>query len=130
MQIFNMVDYRLVFCINGLVVTNALSENLLLETWVDGYRWSIRCHSGRVIEQLQKNESSSQTGSRITFLPDRSIFENILFDFEKLMEWASEIPQKLKDCSLLQDKCSIRLELIDERGHRKKNYSILIENNE
>lgn len=116
------------FCRSGLVVTNALSESLTLESWIEGYRWTIGCQMGMITTGLQKHESTVKTGSRITFLPDKSIIKNSDFDFEKLLTWASSLPQRLLDCNMMKKEMLTTIELIDDRKENRKHFTIQIEN--
>src|SRR3712207_8207139 len=56
----------------GVSVVNALSEHLFVEVKRDGYVWTQEYGRGVPQEQLQKGEPSEETGTTVTFRPDRS----------------------------------------------------------
>ena len=95
----------------GVSVVNALSESLDLEIRRDGHVW--RQHYERGIPQgdLQKGEETSESGTTISFLPDREIFESVEYDFEVLS-------QRMRETAFLTR--GLRVELIDERGARER----------
>lgn len=75
----------------GLVVVNALSENLVVNVYQDGYRWSVVCQQGNIIQPLKRHEKTEQTGTEITFKPDREIFQDCKFDSELIINRLREI---------------------------------------
>src|SRR5437016_6467971 len=66
----------------GVSVVNALSERLHLEVSRDGYVWSQDYERGKPQGELTKGEKTDAHGTKITFLPDLEIFEEIGFDFD------------------------------------------------
>ena len=91
----------------GVSVVNALSERLHLEIRRDGYVWSQDYERGKPMTELSKGEPTKEHGTRITFLPDLEIFEEIGFDFDTLAE-------RLRETAFLTR--GLKIELIDERG--------------
>jgi DNA gyrase subunit B len=91
----------------GVSVVNALSERLHLEISTDGYVWSQDYERGKPMTDLAKGEPTSAHGTKITFLPDLEIFEEIDFDFETLVE-------RLRETAFLTR--GLKIELVDERG--------------
>ncbi len=61
----------------GVSVVNALSERLHLEISRDGYVWSQDYERGKPMTELTKGEATKAHGTKITFLPDLEIFEEI-----------------------------------------------------
>ncbi|MDX6589644.1 MAG: gyrase subunit [Solirubrobacterales bacterium] len=91
----------------GVSVVNALSERLHLEISRDGHVWSQDYERGKPMTELTKGEATKAHGTKITFLPDLEIFEEIGFDFQTLAE-------RLRETAFLTR--GLKIELIDERG--------------
>ncbi|HKA66795.1 MAG TPA: DNA topoisomerase (ATP-hydrolyzing) subunit B [Solirubrobacterales bacterium] len=91
----------------GVSVVNALSERLHLEISRDGHVWSQDYERGKPMTELAKGAATKEHGTRITFLPDLEIFEEIEFDFQTLAE-------RLRETAFLTR--GLKIELIDERG--------------
>jgi DNA gyrase subunit B len=91
----------------GVSVVNALSERLHLEISRDGHVWSQDYERGKPMTELAKGEATKAHGTKITFLPDLEIFEEIGFDFQTLSE-------RLRETAFLTR--GLRIELVDERG--------------
>jgi DNA gyrase subunit B len=91
----------------GVSVVNALSERLHLEIKRDGHVWSQDYERGKPMTELSKGETTKEHGTKITFLPDLEIFEEIGFDFQTLSE-------RLRETAFLTR--GLRIELVDERG--------------
>jgi DNA gyrase subunit B len=91
----------------GVSVVNALSERLHLEIRRDGHVWSQDYERGKPQNELSKGETTKEHGTRITFLPDLEIFEEIEFDFQTLAE-------RLRETAFLTR--GLKIELVDERG--------------
>jgi DNA gyrase subunit B len=91
----------------GVSVVNALSERLHLEISRDGNVWSQDYERGKPMTDLAKGEATKAHGTKITFLPDLEIFEEIGFDFQTLSE-------RLRETAFLTR--GLKIELVDERG--------------
>ena len=91
----------------GVSVVNALSERLHLEIRRDGHVWSQDYERGKPMTELTKGAATEEHGTKITFLPDLEIFEEIEFDFQTLAE-------RLRETAFLTR--GLKIELIDERG--------------
>jgi DNA gyrase subunit B len=91
----------------GVSVVNALSERLHLEISRDGHVWSQDYERGKPQNELSKGEATKEHGTKITFLPDLEIFEEIEFDFQTLAE-------RLRETAFLTR--GLKIELVDERG--------------
>lgn len=112
----------------GASVTNALSEWLKVEVFKNGttYRMEFesRTVNGEVKGGLPKyslidtGEKTDKHGSYVRFLPDKRIFETVIFQFET-------IARRLKELAFLNK--GLRVKLIDERvrvgeGYRSLEY--------
>jgi DNA gyrase subunit B len=91
----------------GVSVVNALSERLHLEISRDGNTWNQDYERGKPMTDLAKGEATEKHGTKITFLPDLEIFEEIGFDFQTLAE-------RLRETAFLTR--GLKIELVDERG--------------
>jgi DNA gyrase subunit B len=91
----------------GVSVVNALSERLHLEISREGHVWRQDYERGKPVNELKKESATKKTGTKITFLPDLEIFEEIEFDFQTLAE-------RLRETAFLTR--GLKIELIDERG--------------
>jgi DNA gyrase subunit B len=78
----------------GVSVVNALSEWLEVEVRIDGEVFFQKYKKGdpvapvKVIGKMAKNE---KTGTKVTFLPDNTIFKNRTYKFETLAERLREL---------------------------------------
>jgi DNA gyrase subunit B len=91
----------------GVSVVNALSERLHLEISRDGHVWRQDYERGKPQADLAKGVATKDHGTKLTFLPDLEIFEEIGFDFQTLAE-------RLRETAFLTR--GLKIELVDERG--------------
>lgn len=74
----------------GIKAVNALSENLLVEIWRHNKHYSLEYSKGKQIKPLQEDDNLSDlfnSGTRLTFTPDKEIFKNIInFDSKILIQ--------------------------------------------
>jgi DNA gyrase subunit B len=91
----------------GVSVVNALSEQLHLEVRRDGYVWTQEFERGAPQGDLKRESKTKETGTTITFLPDAEVFEDVVFDYQTLVE-------RLRETAFLTR--NLRIELVDERG--------------
>lgn len=68
----------------GVAVVNALSEELELHTYVNGYEHYQKYQKGVPVTKLINKGPTGKRGTKITFRPDPEIFEVIDFKFETL----------------------------------------------
>lgn len=66
----------------GASVVNALSEWLEVMVELDGKKYYQRYERGKVIEPLKVIGETKRTGTTVSFLPDATIFEETIFDFD------------------------------------------------
>ncbi|SEH11071.1 DNA topoisomerase (ATP-hydrolyzing) subunit B [Thermoleophilum album] len=91
----------------GVSVVNALSEELELTVWRDGYEWRQRYERGKPTTPLERVAPSDRTGTRVHFRPDPEIFETTDYDREVLL-------QRFREMAFLTKGLTIRFR--DERG--------------
>ncbi len=72
----------------GASVVNALSNWLEVEIARDGKRYKQRYERGKVMYKLQEIGECTEgmSGTKVTFLPDDSIFEETVFDYKTLKQ--------------------------------------------
>ena len=92
----------------GASVVNALSEWLEVEIYKQGKIYKQRYERGHVCYKLEVAGTCDPmiTGTRVTFLPDKEIFEETVFDFDTLKH-------RLREMAFLTK--GIKINLIDER---------------
>ena len=90
----------------GASVVNALSEWLEVKIYTDGKVYQQRYERGKVCYPLKEVEVTEKNGTQVTFLPDKDIFEDTVFDYETLK-------QRLREMAFLTR--GIRIILTDKR---------------
>src|SRR5262252_1357303 len=92
----------------GVSCVNALSEELELEIWRDGFTWEQTYSKGEPTSKLKKTGAVKQkTGTKVHFLPDKSIFTTIEYNFDTLS-------QRLRELAFLNK--GLLITLTDERN--------------
>jgi DNA gyrase subunit B len=97
----------------GVSVVNALSSYLEVEVYRDGKIHFQRYERGKATNELKIIGATKKTGTKIRFMPDQSIFENINFDFEILAK-------RMRELSFLTK--GVKIKISDERTGRKKDF--------
>jgi len=77
----------------GVSVVNALSEWLEVEVSRDGKLWFQKFKQGKPVEAVKVigKADGKKTGTKVTFLPDGTIFKNRTYKFETLAERLREL---------------------------------------
>lgn len=75
----------------GASVVNALSEWLEVEICIDGKKYMQRFERGKPVTKLNELGDTNRRGTKVSFLPDKEIFEETIFDFEILKQRLREI---------------------------------------
>jgi len=97
----------------GVSVVNALSERLDLKIFRDNNEYSISFKDGNSIKPLKKIGKTKKRGTKITFLPSKTIFSSITF--------SSNILQKrIRELAFLNKGISINL--TDDTGSKSKEF--------
>jgi DNA gyrase subunit B len=91
----------------GVSVVNALSEELELEIWRDGATWQQTYSKGVPTSEMKKAGATKKRGTKVHFLPDRSIFTTTEYNYDTLA-------QRLRELAFLNKGLSITL--TDERS--------------
>lgn len=92
----------------GASVVNALSNWLEVEIFVDGHVHKQRYERGKVIQKLAVigDCDTDKTGTKVTFMPDDTIFEETVFDY-------SILKQRFREMAFLT--AGLKITLRDER---------------
>ncbi len=91
----------------GVSVVNALSEELELEIWRDGFTWEQTYSKGEPTSKLKKTGAvKAKTGTKVRFLPDKSIFTQTEYNYDTLA-------QRLRELAFLNK--GLLITLTDER---------------
>jgi len=75
----------------GLSVVNALSEWLTVEICQNGHVYQQEYRRGKPQYDLKVVGDSDKTGTKVTFFPDREIFETIIFKYDTLKHRLREL---------------------------------------
>ena len=107
---FDSSSYKVSGGLHGVGVScvNALSEELDLEIWRDGFTWEQTYSKGDPTSKLKKTGAvKEKTGTKVHFLPDRSIFTATEYNYDTLA-------QRLRELAFLNK--GLRITLTDERA--------------
>src|SRR4030088_2963195 len=77
----------------GVSCVNALSEELDLEIWRDGFTWEQTYSKGEPTSKLRKTGAAKvKTGTKVHFVPDKSIFTTTIeYNFDTLSQRLREL---------------------------------------
>ena len=95
----------------GVSVVNALSHQLELEIWRDGFVWEQGYTKGLPTTKFKKTGTTKKRGTKVHFLPDKEIFSSIEYNYDTLA-------QRLRELAFLNKGLSITL--TDERATDSK----------
>ena len=91
----------------GVSCVNALSEELDLEIWRDGATWQQTYSKGDPTSKMAKAGATKKRGTKVHFLPDRSIFTATEYNYDTLA-------QRLRELAFLNK--GLQITLTDERS--------------
>ncbi len=94
----------------GVSVVNALSDWLEVEVKRDGKVYHQRYERGKTVSKLTVIGKSNSTGTKVTFKPDKTIFNAIEFSYDALA-------QRLRELAFLNKGLKIKFE--DERTDKE-----------
>ena len=97
----------------GVSCVNALSENLDLEIFRDGKVYHQSYKRGVPQAPLEETGETSKRGTKVTFQPDKEIFEVTEYSFDILS-------QRLRELSFLNK--GLRITIVDERSDKKHDF--------
>jgi DNA gyrase subunit B len=105
---FDASNYKVSGGLHGVGVScvNALSEEFDVEIWRDDFAWEQDYSKGAPISKLRKMGPSKRKGTKVHFLPDKSIFTVTEFNYDILA-------QRLRELAFLNK--GLEITLTDER---------------
>ncbi len=97
----------------GASVVNALSEWLDVRVYKEGKIYHMRFERGKTVQPLEVLGSYEGDihGTEVTFLPDREIFEETVYDYETLKI-------RLRETAFLTK--ALRIDLVDDREEKRR----------
>ena len=95
----------------GASVVNALSDWLEVEICRDGKVHKQRYERGKIIHPLEVTGNTRRRGTKVTFMPDGTIFETLEFDFDTLRT-------RLREMAFLTK--GLKITLSDKRAGKEK----------
>jgi DNA gyrase subunit B len=90
----------------GVSCVNALSQEFNVEIWRDGHTWEMDFSCGAPTSELRQAGTSKRRGTKVHFLPDKSIFTATEFNYDTLA-------QRLREMAFLNK--GLEITLTDER---------------
>jgi DNA gyrase subunit B len=105
---FDASNYKVSGGLHGVGVScvNALSEEFDVEIWRDDFAWEQDYSKGAPTSKLRKMGPSKRKGTKVHFLPDKSIFSVTEFNYDTLA-------QRLRELAFLNK--GLEIHLTDER---------------
>ncbi len=105
---FDASNYKVSGGLHGVGVScvNALSEELDVEIWRDGFAWEQDYAKGAPTSKLKKMGASTRKGTKVHFLPDKTIFTVTEFNYDTLA-------QRLRELAFLNK--GLEIHLTDQR---------------
>src|SRR5437660_434596 len=106
---FDTSSYKVSGGLHGVGVScvNALSHDLQLEIWRDGFTWDQTYSKGEPTSKLKKTGAAKvKTGTKVHFVPDKEIFTLTEYNFDTLA-------QRLRELAFLNK--GLLITLTDER---------------
>ena len=95
----------------GASVVNALSDWLEVEICREGKVHNQRYEQGKIIRPLEVTGNTRKHGTKVTFMPDATIFETLEFDFDTLRN-------RLREMAFLTK--GLKITLTDKRAGKEK----------
>jgi DNA gyrase subunit B len=90
----------------GVSCVNALSQEFNVEIWRDGHTWEMDFSCGLPTSELRKAGISKRRGTKVHFLPDKTIFTATEYNYDTLA-------QRLREMAFLNK--GLEITLTDER---------------
>src|ERR1700678_4529658 len=105
---FDSSSYKVSGGLHGVGVScvNALSQELNVEIWRDDHTWEMDFSCGVATSELRKVGTSKRRGTKVHFLPDKTIFTATEFNYDTLA-------QRLRELAFLNK--GLEITLTDER---------------
>jgi len=84
----------------GVSVVNALSDWMRAEVSREGKTWIQEYKRGKPIAQVKSNGKTKLTGTTMTFSPDPEIFPEIVWNWEKIVDYIRQQAYLTKGVSI------------------------------
>lgn len=99
----------------GASVVNALSDRVSVEVQREGHFWRQNYERGKILAPVAQGETTTKTGTKVTFKPDRTIFkdETLSYDFTTLAN-------RFRELAFLN--AGLHISLTDERNGKKQDF--------
>ncbi len=97
----------------GVSVVNALSETVVLEIWRNGKVYQQSYTRGVPDGDLEETGITERCGTKLTFTPDREVFESVVYSFDTLAH-------RLRELAFLNG--GVRITLDDERDGKNHDF--------
>ncbi len=110
---FDASNYKVSGGLHGVGVScvNALSEEFDVEIWRDGFAWEQNYAKGDPVSLLRRMGATARKGTKVHFLPDKSIFSVSEYNYDTLAN-------RLRQLAFLNK--GIEITLTDERTSDSK----------
>ncbi len=105
---FDASNYKVSGGLHGVGVScvNALSQEFNVEIWRDDHTWEMDFSCGLPVSELRKVGTSKRRGTKVHFLPDKTIFAVTEYNYDTLA-------QRLRELAFLNK--GLEINLTDER---------------
>ena len=90
----------------GVSCVNALAQEFNVEIWRDGHTWEMDFSCGIPTSDLRKTGTTKKRGTKVHFLPDKTIFTTTEYNYDTLA-------QRLRELAFLNK--GLEITLTDER---------------
>jgi DNA gyrase subunit B len=106
---FDASNYKVSGGLHGVGVScvNALSQEFNVEIWRDGFTWEMDFSCGLPVSELRQAGTSKRRGTKVHFLPDKTIFAVTDYNYDTLA-------QRLRELAFLNK--GLEITLTDERA--------------
>src|SRR5579871_5440899 len=102
----------------GVSVVNALSSRLVAEVRRDGHRWRQEYEGGKPLSDVARAGRAADTGTTITFWPDKAVFG--------AAEWRLDlIHERMRESAYLNP--GLTIQVVDTRTEPASSYSFYFE---
>jgi DNA gyrase subunit B len=75
----------------GVSCVNALSKKFVVQVYKNGFIYEMELSKGKVVKDLSKIGPTKKRGTKVTFLPDDTIFSVTKFDYDTLLQRLREL---------------------------------------
>ncbi len=97
----------------GVSAVNALSEWLIADVWRNGKQFVFECRKGIPTAPVKEVGPTTKRGTKVTFLPDDTIFETVEFKYDIL-------EKRIRELAYLN--AGVHITFIDDRVQKKEVY--------